>query len=354
MKILFAIDTLGKGGAERVISNLANEFVNTDEVAIMTLRNVPIAYKLKEEIKIINTENKDSNKIIREIKNINNIKRKINEFSPDIIVTFLPAMTYRLMLANRKCRRKVIISVRNDPKMEYSNIIKKILMKILYSKANGFVFQTEEAKKFFSKKIQNKAIIIPNPINEDFIISPYDGIRKKEIVSVGRLEKQKNQELLINAFSKIDKKYDDYKLIIYGEGNLREELEKIIKKRKIQDRVTLPGKVDDIKNKIYESSLFVLSSDYEGMPNALMEAMALGLPVVSTDCPCGGPRFLINNEENGILVPVKDDDKLKIAIERVLGDEKFSKKIANNANKISDDLHPRKILERWKKYIKGI
>lgn len=354
MKILFAIDTLGKGGAERVISNLANEFVNTDEVGIMTLRNVPIAYELKEKIKIINTENKDANKIIREIKNIKSIKEKINEFSPDIMVSFLPTMTYRLMIANRFCKKKVIISVRNDPKVEYKNLLKRILMKILFKKADGFVFQTEEAKSFFSKKIQNKSVIIPNPINEKFIIEPFKGKRKKEIVSVGRLEKQKNQKFLIRAFSKLSKEYNDYKLVIYGEGSERENLENLVKDLNIENNVELPGETDDIKNKIYDASLFILSSNYEGMPNALMEAMALGIPVIATDCPCGGPRFLISNNQNGILVPIDDEDKMKEAIERILDNKELANTLSLNASKISVKLHPQKILEEWKKYIKEI
>ena len=354
MKILFAIDTLGKGGAERVISNLANYFTNENNVLIMTLRQVPTAYELDSRINIINVEKQNKNKIAREIENIRNIEKIVNEYSPDIIVTFLPAMTYRLMLANRKCKKKVIISVRNNPKVEYSNILKRILMKILYSKADGFVFQTEEAKSFFSKKIQNKSVIIPNPINEKFIIEPFKGERKKEIVSVGRLEEQKNQQLLIRAFSKLSKEYNDYKLVIYGEGSERENLENLVKDLNIENNVELPGETDDIKNKIYDASLFVLSSNYEGMPNALMEAMALGIPVIATDCPCGGPRFLISNNQNGILVPIDDEDKMKEAIEKLLDNKELANTLSLNANKISVKLHPQKILEAWEKYIKEI
>lgn len=353
MRILFAIDTLGKGGAERVISNLANYFINENEVSIMTLRQVPIAYKLNSKINIINVEKENKNKIYREINNIRKIKQIVKSYSPDIIVSFLPAITYRVMIANKFCKKKVIISVRNDPKIEYKNLLKKLLMKVLFSKADGFVFQTEEAKQYFSKNIQNKSIIIPNPINEDFIEKPFEGERKKEIVSVGRLEKQKNHELLIKAFSMLDKKFNDYKLIIYGEGNERDNLENLLKTHKLEDRVLLPGKVDDIKYQIYDTTLFVLSSDYEGMPNALMEAMALGLPVISTDCPCGGPKFLIKNNINGILVPINDEEKMKIAIENILSDKEFSNKLSINANKISVDLNPKEINKKWGEFIMG-
>jgi glycosyltransferase involved in cell wall biosynthesis len=147
--------------------------------------------------------------------------------------------------------------------------------------------------------------IIPNPINPEFNVKPFSGKRRKIITSVGRLSEQKNQHVLIEAFSRIEKDFPDYELVIYGEGNLRETLENQIKTLKLENKVKLPGVKKNIKNEIYDCSLFVLPSLYEGMPNALMEAMALGLPVISTDCPCGGPRFLIHNY-NGLLVKVNN------------------------------------------------
>ena len=204
-------------------------------------------------------------------------------------------------------------------------------MKILYPLADGFVFQTKEAQEYFDKKIQKKSVIIPNPINEEFICEPYNGEREKKIVTVGRLEEQKNHKMLIKAFSKLPEGLSEYKLIIYGEGSLRPELEKQIKELNLLGRVFLPGQVDDVKNRIYKAGLFVLSSNYEGMPNALMEAMALGVPCASTDCPCGGPRFLIKNEYNGLLYNVNNELELKLAINKIIGDEELSKKISKNA-----------------------
>ena len=122
----------------------------------------------------------------------------------------------------------------------------------------------------------------------------------------------------------------------------------------MENRIFLPGVVENVKEKIYDSSLFVMTSDYEGMPNALMEAMALGLPVISTDCPCGGPKFLIENNINGILVEPNDIDELKNAIIKVLSDEGYSKMIAQNASEISEKLNPVKINDCWKTFIESI
>ena len=152
----------------------------------------------------------------------------------------------------------------------------------------------------------------------------------------------------------LPEKYKEYKLIIYGEGNSREKLEELIRELGIEKRVILPGIIEDVKEKIYKATMFVLSSRYEGMPNALMEAMALGLPVISSDCPCGGPRYLIKNEQNGILVENDNIEELKNAMETILENKEFASKIGKNANKIADTLNPYKVNKLWEKYIEKV
>lgn len=355
MKILFCIGNLSKGGAERVASNLCNYLIEENKVTIVTTIGKKSEYILDKKIKIkcLEDENINNNFILKNIKRIKALQKIIKEENPDIIISFLPEPSYRILflkIFNNKL--KVIVSVRNDPKIEYKSAISKLAMRILYPIANGFVFQTQEAQEYFNKKIQRKSVIIPNPIKEEFICRPYTGKREKIIVTVGRLEKQKNHKMLIEAFSKLPEELNEYKLIIYGEGSLRPELEKQIKELNLLDRVFLPGQVDDIKNKIYKASLFVLSSNYEGMPNALMEAMALGIPCVATDCPCGGPRFLIKNKENGYLIAINDTENLYKKMKEVL--ETDQTVISKNASKITIGLNPKKINENWREYIEKI
>lgn len=360
MKILFCINSLVKGGAERVISNLANYFIGDNQVAIMTLTNEEIKYELDKKINIIKLDKHKTikNGLIRKItflpKNIRRIflmRKKIDEVNPDIIISFLPQTSF-LVLYNKKFNnKKVIVSVRNDPKIEYKSYIYKILMKKLYPAADGFVFQTSEAKEYFNNILTCESEIIPNPVNPIFFCKPYDGHRKKNIVSVGRLEEQKNFELLIDAFSLISKKYNEYKLIIFGEGSKRKSLEKKIENLNLTSKVFLPGVENNIKEKIYDSAMFVMTSDFEGMPNALMEAMALGIPVISTDCPCGGPRELIVNEYNGILIEKGNLEDTQKGMEKIITDEKFAEKIGENAYETSKKLNPDLINQRWKEFI---
>lgn len=366
MKILFCINSLVKGGAERVVSNLANYFSSENEVTIMTLVNYDIEYVLKDNISIVKLDRKkvdpykEKNKLIKYISKIPKLisrifkmKKQIKKIEPDIIISFLPETSF-LVLFNKRKKDKVIVSVRNDPKIEYSSKIYYFIMKKLYPRANGFVFQTPDAREYFNNIIKCYSKIIPNSINPIFISDSYAGNRKKEIVSVGRLVEQKNFDLLIDAFYMLSEKYKEYKLIIYGEGKLRNKLEEKIKDLGIQDKVILPGIVDNVKEKIYRSSVFVLPSLYEGMPNALMEAMALGLPVISTDCPCGGPRMLITNNINGKLVSVNDKEIMKEAIEEIIKNEEFSRKLGKEASKISITLNPENINREWKDFIESI
>ena len=242
------------------------------------------------------------------------------------------------------------MSERVDPKI-YSAKRKKELRRLV-SRAKGGVFQTEEAYEWYKPYLKGtEPIVIPNAINPAFIRPAYDGEREKVIVGAGRLSNQKNFPLLISAFARIADKFPEYKLVIYGKGNLLDSLQALAKEKSISDRVEFPGFVPDMPERLEKASMFVLSSDYEGMPNALMEAMASGLPCVSTDCGGGGARFLIKDGENGLLVPQKDEEKMAAAMERILSDEVFAKKIGENARKLQETLAPDRIYGEWEKFI---
>ncbi len=360
MRILFCIGSMNKGGAERVMTNLANFLVTDNEIGIVITINDTPKYELNKNIKFYTLDKSacngySDNAILRNIKRMKALKNTIENFKPDLIISFLPEPSYRVLMLRKFNRIPIIVSVRNDPKIEYKSKLNKILMNILYPFADGFVFQTQEAKEYFNKKIQQKSVIIPNPLKEEFVKRPlYSGKKEKNIVAVGRLEKQKNHKLLIDAYKNIENKIGDYKLIIYGEGSLRENLKKQIKDLNLNEKVILAGEVSDIPAKIEKSSLFVLTSDFEGMPNALMEAMAMGLPCIATDCPCGGPKYLIKNNENGILFKTNNKVELEEKILKVLFDTELSDKIGSNAKNIRKVLDPKIINERWYQYIRKI
>lgn len=354
MKILFVLGSMTKGGAERVVANLSNNFCSKNEVSIIVTPPDKPMYELNPKINYYCLDEKSPKEklITRNFRRISKLHKLLKAIKPDIILSFLPEPTYRLMIANFFMKYKTIISVRNDPNIEYNNFIKKMLVKLLYSRADGFVFQTVDAQKWFNTKIQRNSVIIPNPINPNFVTNPYTGTREKSIVTVGRLVEQKNHQFLIESFSIIHKKHPEYILKIYGDGPLKKELQTLITKLNLSKCIFLMGEVDDVKKEIYKAGMFVLTSNYEGMPNALMEAMAMGIPCISSNCPIGGPKFLINDGKNGYLYELNQKEELINKIEIVITND--MSKIITESCKISETLNPQKINDQWMSYIEKI
>lgn len=363
MKIVLYISNLQKGGAQRVIANLGN-YLETigNQVMIITTGDDKSSYGLNNGIIVkslgLNQLYSRDKVKIKRIIGIGNyllkLKKTINEYKPDVVLTFLTFEINCILAIKPFIKSKVIISVRNDPKMIYRTNYQKKRANQMFKLADGIVFQTKEAQSFFADKIIKKSTIIKNSINMEFIIPRYLGERKKKIVAVGKFTEQKNHLLLIDAFSKIANSIPDYNLVIYGDGILKKVYKEKIEKLKLKNRVLLPGIIDEIKEHICDASLFVLSSNYEGVSNALLEAMALGLPVISTDCPCGGSREIIEDGINGILVPVKDIERMSSAIKSVLSDADLMNKLCKNANKIQKTFNPSLINQQWEKCLLDI
>ncbi|MGR5992081.1 glycosyltransferase [Bacillus paranthracis] len=217
--------------------------------------------------------------------------------------------------------------------------------------AKGFVFQSNGAKALYSKKVQGNSTVILNPINSKKLPNYYKGKRKKEIVSVGRLHSQKNQKMLIKAFCCIAKEYPEYNLIIYGEGTLRKMLQSQVNDLGLKDRVFLKGNIPNVLDEINTASVFAFSSNYEGLPNALIEAMALGLPCISTDCSPGGAAMLIDNYKNGILVPVGDEEMLADGLRYLLSDYSNAMSMGMEAKKVINKVNESSIVSDWENYI---
>lgn len=351
MKILFYINTLGRGGAERVMVNLSGTLAEDpqNEIVFVTSKKIDREYELNPKIKRIDLLEESCNygKIKKNMQLVKRLRNVVKSEKPNIAVAFTPEPNFRLLLATRKTKIKTIVSVRNDPKKEYPNAAYKFLANHLYKKATKVVFQTKEAQDCFPTSIKAKSSIIMNQVNNAFYDARINEERK-DIVSLGRLTSQKNHKLLIEAFAEIKNDISE-NLVIYGEGTLRNELEEFVKTLNLQNRVFFPGNTSDVINVLANAKIFVLSSDYEGMPNALLEALAIGLPCISTDCPCGGPSAVIENGENGILVPIKDKSALSAAIKNLVCDNDKAKKLGKNAKISAKAFSPETIICEWKK-----
>lgn len=358
-KILFHLTCLEQGGAERVVSNLSNRFVKDGyEIVVTTQWEGENEFVLDDRVKRINVGPKKSdqsrNRLSKAIRRITYLRNAIKEERPDVVVSFLKSNNYRSLIANLGTNIPNVIAVRNDPKSDYSTKTDKILIPLLYPFADGAVFQTDEQKEFFPKYIQERAEVILNPVHNKYIQAVQPKVKEKTVVQSGRLVGFKNQEMLIRAFEKVHEKHPDYKLKFYGRDafdGTKEKLEALIKEKNAFDYVELMGASDELEKVIPQAEIYAFSSYYEGLPNALIEAMALGMPIVATDCPCGGPRTLITHEYDGLLIPVNDEVAMAENICRLIEDKELAEKLGANARKIADRVNEEAIIEQWKQYI---
>lgn len=379
MRIAFYIGSLSQGGAEHVIANLAEYFHQSgDEVLMVTYFKGTQEYVLSDNIKReyadLTPDEISSNRVVNFQRRFQKLRNIWKWYKPDVIVSFIGKTNLMTIATSRGLHIPVVVSVRSVPAREYAGKTMQLGMKLLFPMAAGVVLQTNQAKTYFPGSIQKKAKILPNSINPQFIKPLYTEERSKEIVSVGRLDENKNQKLLLEAFYDLitdeknsnknkeisDIKGDetdlcrDWKVVLYGDGTSRKELESYVQEHQMESYVEFKGIQSDIQDKIQKSAVFVLTSRQEGMPNALIEAMALGLACISTDCPCGGPADLIQDGVNGYLIPVDDKDALKNKLKLLIQTEELRRMIGVEAYKIADQLHPDQVNMMWRTYLEAV
>ena len=347
MRVLFVTEDLANGGSERVISVLANGFAEEHESAVAAIRWDKVTYRLDERVKYYPFKDENKGKLKRTFGRFSFLIKAIKDYKPDIVVAFdtIP-ITYSYICC-KLTKQKLVVSERAEPSKHLGKgIISKLYFKA-FDKSAGAVFQTEEAQKYFNPEVQKKSIVIPNPINDEFVTERYQGERTKEIVTACRLTAQKNIRLFIDIISEITKKYPEYKGIIYGDGPDLEKLKAYAKEKDVENSILFAGKVSNIKERIYKSQFYLCTSDYEGISNSMLEAMALGLNVVSTDCPVGGARMAITSGIDGMLFPVGNRDAGVEALNKLIEYPELSDSIGEAATKICERWSSKRITQKW-------
>ena len=356
MNITFVTPGMTYGGAERVISILSNQWVSMGHnVNILIVgENPECVYELDAGVRVHCIGGLCGKPVISHIKLIKKIKKCILEYGTEVAISFMNDTCAYTAFALGHTKIPLFYSERNDPGRKTASSLKnKFFRKVVESKTAGFVFQTQGARDCYKKSVQKKSKVILNPFNADKLPEYDFENREKEIVTMGRLHPQKNHKMLIDAFAIIADEFKDYKLKIYGDGQLKETLQKQIDDMGLSKQIELMGAQKDILNKINKASLFVLSSDYEGLPNALIEAMCVGVPSVSTDCSPGGAREIIEDGKNGFIVPCNDENALAEAMKKVLSDTELAYKFSVEGQKISERMESAKIAEKWIEYLQS-
>lgn len=368
MKILFTIPYLTYSGAPKMIAWVANQMANKGhDVHMLAFFTEKEAHSLNENInlyslKLVQDKNRFKRNTVDMIKTISGLHKLVKKTKPDIVVSFLDSAGYvYLPIGKLLTKSKFVVSERVDP-YSYKGKLAKIRFNLMKF-AHGCIFQTKGAQEFFEKypQIYDNSIVIPNPVvvnNE--ITSMQNNIpapeeREKRIVTVGRLSlKQKRQDVLLQAFDVFHKKHPDYKLVIYGDGADREKIQIMIDQMNLNSCVELAGRTDNVEEEIFRASAFVLTSDFEGIPNALIEALSIGVPSVSTDCSPGGAALLIKDGENGFLVPRGDVNAIAEKLSLVVSDSDVSKTFSKNGPHITTEFSEEVTADKWENYFKNI
>ena len=354
MKILFCISCLSYGGAEKNLRIVANHMAEKGhEVLVCSFGSQPCVQPLRDDIKVIYMPEYRA-KGVKRAQQISFLRKLIKTEKVDGIVSFLCFPNFISIIAGKLAGVPVIVSERGDPYQFNSTVMKA--MYATYRYAAGAVFQTEMAKEYFHPSLQARSAVIANPVElKDETLFADLGSAEKSIAYSARFELvQKRQDIMLEAFKTVLEKHPDYVLRFYGDGPDEEKMKKYAEELGISENVIFCGRSNNVLSDISKSSMFVLSSDYEGIPNSLLEAMSLGLPCVSTDCSPGGARMLIEDGVNGLIVPRADAPALAAAICRMIEEEGLAETCGKNATAVRERFAMSVILSGWEEYIEKI
>ena len=389
-ELIFVISCMSGGGAERVVSLLSSGAVKSGYDVTLMITGQPMSEAklsdIDKNIKVISvpdsiksnakmssdtimlyaravgklTKQSDKSRILKyESRNYDKILFMRSFFKThknSAVAAFLYDSIFLSLLSVNKTNR-LIISERGDPEQTTSETVKSFI-KSEFKNADEFVFQSYGVEEWYKKNTPVRGTVIFNPVKSD-LPEPFDGERKKRVVNFCRISSQKNLIMLVDAFALFHERFPDYELFIYGDavgndaGGYIDKVNDEIKKNSLENSVRIFPARNDVHSLIYDCAMFVSSSDYEGMSNSMLEAMAMGMPCVCTDCPAGGARAVIKNEVNGLLTPVGDAQTLAGAIIRIAENPDFAEMLGKNASEIRKTQSVEKITDRWMEIIDG-
>jgi GalNAc-alpha-(1->4)-GalNAc-alpha-(1->3)-diNAcBac-PP-undecaprenol alpha-1,4-N-acetyl-D-galactosaminyltransferase len=349
-KIMFITGSMGRGGGERVISILSEHFNSIGcETHIVMLLEFKCEYKLSDDIVLHDLTPRSGAPVIKKlIKWMSGIRRLVQEIKPDTVVSFFGRINAITLFSCIGLRQRIVVSERSNPRLDTRGKLGRMACRLAYLLPCNIVFQTKYQRNYFGRMYARKSMIIPNPVAN---------IEKKNIptehsfIMAGRLVESKNYFLAIDAFLLFASSYPGYHLDIYGDGELKDQLMMYIIKHNAQGYIMLHPTTADIHDYFARAECFVLSSDYEGMSNSLLEAMTMGMACVST--AWDGVDEVLRNGHDGLIIPVGDVKALAAAFAQIADDQELATKIRKNARCSAKRFSYKVVISQWSRIIIG-
>ena len=364
LHIAFVIAGLGAGGAERVVSLIADNWaVRGRRVTVIAFDDdeMPIFHPMGDGVRVVRLgigpgEGRRTAGLLVSFRRLCALRKALAALEPDVTISFLTKVNVLTLLASLGTKRRVVVSERNNPRLQKLSRLWSFLLSHLHWRADAIVMQTRNSLECLDDAARKRASVIPNPIEigSSLRLAPVDPMRTPRILAAtGRLTWQKGFDMLIDAFAAVAAHHPDWTLVIWGEGDGRQALQSQIDQCAVADRICLAGNSGSPRGWLEQADAFVLSSRYEGFSNALAEAMAAGLPVVSFDCAYS-PSDMIQTETNGLLVDNGDVAALAAALSRLFEDARLRARLGAAARETGNRLRPDMIVKRWDDMLEAI
>ena len=356
MNITLVIFSLAAGGAERVIVLMANFWAEQGwTVNLLTLvsGDAPLFYPLHpkvhhEALGVAGVSSGAMQAIRGNFQRVRKLREAIRRLDSDVVISLMSETNVLTLLATTGMRVPVLVQEQNDPHRCKIGRQWAVLRRWTYPRATRVVVLTERSLDFFSGRVQRRAVVIPNPAIttvEPRVPFSNNG-HHRTMIAMGRLVPQKGIDMLLRAFARVAEWHPDWSLKILGEGPLRGELESLAASLGLRDRVQMPGTTTEPHEEMRRADLFVMSSRHEGFPLSLCEALACGLPAISFDCPTG-PREIIREGVDGMLVPAEDVAALGEAMGQLMGDTQRREALAARAPEVLERFGLAKVMGIW-------
>lgn len=350
-KIIFVTISMRGGGTERVISILANCMVEMGhDVTIMMIADPTVEYELDSRVGLKCVSGSTGGSALGRIKRIWNMRSEFAADKNTKIISMGTVSNLFTLVASLGLKNPVVISERNDPNRLNHRPIKKYevcLRNLLYRKADKLVLQTPDTVEIFPDVIKKKSIVIANPIPDGMPTPLKVEERDKTIIAAGRFIPSKNYKMLIDVFTQFSKQFPEYVLKIFGKGDGEADIRKQIQELQMQEKILLCGFSDKLYEELGKGGIYISTSDSEGLSNSLLEALAMGIPTIATDCPVGGTRMCIKDGINGFMIPVRDESALLKRMEQLASDLELRKLFSKNAIQIREEYSEARITKQW-------